>query len=442
MDIPDTSRRFLLAMWEGGGTLPPELGLARLLLARGHDVHVLADPTVEDDALAAGCVFHPWRRAPHRTTLDPAEDLLRDWEVTSPLAMLARIRDTFVAGPASDYAADTAETLRAIDADAVLVDFMLFGAVIGAQGQGVPVAPVVPNIWSIPTPGGPAIGPGFPKATTRFGRLRDAAMLRLADRMFAPGIPALDAARRQHGLAPLASFYDQVLQTDRIFVLSSPTFDFASDVVPDHVRYLGPITDDPSWAEEAALSWTEDQEGPFVLVAFSSTFQDQAPVLRRVVEALSTLQVRAVVTLGQMLDPADVQGSTNVVVVPSAPHGPLLERADLVVTHCGHGTTLKALGAGVPLVCIPMGRDQNDTAARVVHHGAGVRIGPKARTSRIRRAVQRVLGDPRFTTAAGRLAAAITEERQQIDIAAELYPLVRDDQPGRPSGVTHPTPGG
>lgn len=435
-------RRFLLAMWEGGGTIPPELGLARILRGRGHEVHVLADPTVEDDAVAVGCEFHPWRRAPHRTSLDPSEDLLRDWEVSSPFAMLARIRDVFVAGPASAYAADTAETLRAIGADAALVDFMLFGAVIGAQGQGVPVAPVVPNIWSIPTPGGPAIGPGFPKARTVLGRFRDAAMLRLADRMFAPGIPAVNAARREHGLAPLSSFYEQVLDTERIFVLSSPTFDYASEVVPDHVRYLGPITDDPPWAEPWETPWPDGHPAPLVLVAFSSTFQDQAPLLRRVVEALSTLHVRAVVTLGQMLDPDDVRSTGNVAVVTSAPHGPLIEQASLVVTHCGHGTTLKALAAGVPLVCLPMGRDQNDTAARVEHHGAGLRLSPKASASQIRRAVQRALHRPEVAQAASRLAAAIADERQRVDVAAELEVLTQGDPAGRPLTATHDTPEG
>jgi hypothetical protein len=36
-----------------------------------------------------------------------------------------------------------------------------------------------------------------------------------------------------------------------------------------------------------------------------------------------------------------------------------------------HGTTLKGLTAGVPLVCLPMGRDQDDTAARGVSRRRG-----------------------------------------------------------------------
>jgi len=40
-------------MWDGGGTVPPELGVARRLVARGHSVRVLADPVIEDEARAA-----------------------------------------------------------------------------------------------------------------------------------------------------------------------------------------------------------------------------------------------------------------------------------------------------------------------------------------------------------------------------------------------------
>ena len=56
--------RFLLATIDGGGTLPPEMGLAAELVGRGHSVEVLSDPTVRASALAAGCGFMPWPTAP------------------------------------------------------------------------------------------------------------------------------------------------------------------------------------------------------------------------------------------------------------------------------------------------------------------------------------------------------------------------------------------
>src|SRR5580704_19051227 len=133
-------RRFLLTSWDGGGNVPPELGIARRLVERGHQVHVLADPTISDEAHAAGCTFSAWRRAPHHTTLDPAEDLLKDWESANPLVMLQRIRDRFMAGPAADFAADTADVIEEFQPDVVVSDAFLFGSIIAAQAARLPVA--------------------------------------------------------------------------------------------------------------------------------------------------------------------------------------------------------------------------------------------------------------------------------------------------------------
>src|SRR5262245_26636949 len=114
-------KRYLLATWEGGGVVPPEMGLARRLAARGHEVRVLADPSVEPAARAAGCAFSPWVSAPHRRSLAPEDDLLRDWELT-PLQLFARMLDVFLCGPADRFAADTLDVLGRHPADVVLAD--------------------------------------------------------------------------------------------------------------------------------------------------------------------------------------------------------------------------------------------------------------------------------------------------------------------------------
>jgi acetylornithine/succinyldiaminopimelate/putrescine aminotransferase len=68
---------------------------------------------------------------------------------------------------------------------------------------------------------------------------------------------------------------------------------------------------------------------------------------------------------------------------------------------------IKSLGAGVPVLAMPMGRDQLDNAARVVHHGAGLRLGPRARPAKIAAAVRRLLVEPGFADGARRQAEAI-----------------------------------
>jgi hypothetical protein len=48
-----------------------------------------------------------------------------------------------------------------------------------------------------------------------------------------------------------------------------------------------------------------------------------------------------------------------------------LAEASAVLTHAGHGSVLKSLAAGVPLVCAPMGRDQRDNTVRELRRAPG-----------------------------------------------------------------------
>ena len=72
------------------------------------------------------------------------------------------------------------------------------------------------------------------------------------------------------------------------------------------------------------------------------------------------------------------------------------------------------------MLCLPMGRDQDDTAARVVHAGAGIRLKPLASPATIARSVERLLSDASFRQGAERLRAAIAEEQRRTDVGQEL----------------------
>jgi UDP:flavonoid glycosyltransferase YjiC (YdhE family) len=133
-------------------------------------------------------------------------------------------------------------------------------------------------------------------------------------------------------------------------------------------------------------------------------------VLRRIVAALADLPVRGLVTLGPALHQQDITLPPNVRAEPYAPHVLVCPHADLVVTHGGHGTVITALNFGVPVVCVPMGRDQADNAARVVWRDAGLRCGSKADVTALRLAIRRVLEEPRFRAGARRIAEGIASQ--------------------------------
>lgn len=397
-----TPRRILVALWDGGGTVPPELAVVGGLVARGHDVTVIGDAVLAGEVAATGARHVPWTTAPQHVTRQPADDFIRDWEAKNPLQLFARVRDRFLCGPARLFADDVAAELRRRPAEVVVTSQFLFGAQVGAEGAGVPVVVLYPNIYGLPGSGQPPAGTGWTPARGLMGRSRDRLFGGLMERAFDGGLSALNAARSAHGLGPLDHTLDQLRRHESL-LLVEPAFDFPA-TLPPNVRYAGAQLDDPSWTE----SWTPPAgSGPLVLVATSSTFQDQVPQLRRIAGALGRLPVRAVITAGPALDLQKFEAPANVQVVASAPHSVVLRHSAAAVTHGGHGTVVKSLAAGVPLVVMPMGRDQGDNAARVVAHGAGIRLKRAAPETAIAEAVERVLGEPSYRLAAARIGEAI-----------------------------------
>jgi MGT family glycosyltransferase len=199
--------------------------------------------------------------------------------------------------------------------------------------------------------------------------------------------------------------------------MTSPSFDFSAPQLPANVRYVGPQLDDPDWA--ASAKWQRKGSEPLVLVATSSIYQDQVDLLARIAAGLRQLPVRAVLTTGRAVDPAEIQAGANVEVLQTAPHARVLREASVVVTHAGHGTVLKALAAGVPLVCIPMGRDQKDNTVRVLRLGAGIRLSKKSTPTQIAAAITEILERPQYLAAARRFAEVLAWEAAHRPRAAD-----------------------
>jgi UDP:flavonoid glycosyltransferase YjiC (YdhE family) len=100
---------------------------------------------------------------------------------------------------------------------------------------------------------------------------------------------------------------------------------------------------------------------------------------------------------------------------------------------------MRSLAHGLPLVCLPMGRDQADNAARVVYHGAGLRLKPTAKAPQIRAALQQVLHQPGYRQHAQRLGQMIVEdvaanrtvhELERVGLAADTRMVPARELPG------------
>jgi UDP:flavonoid glycosyltransferase YjiC (YdhE family) len=433
------NQEFLFVLWAGGGNVPPQLTLARRLVARGHQVRMLGPAVLRESIEAAGIEFEPYRETPEHDESVPERSLVRDFEARSKAAAFAAARDNLVAAMARPVAADVLTTLERRPADVVAFDFVLFGSLFAAEKAAVPAAMLIHTIYPFPAPGLPPYGMGWTPMGGPLGRLREAVGRLIFRQVYErPLLPHFNAVRADLGLQPLGTFDQLIQRVDRALVLTSPAFDFPA-CLPPNAEYVGPQLNPPAPTQTWESPWPAGDDRPLVVVGLSTTHQAHDALLERIVAALATLPVRVLVTTGgatlRETPPA------NVYVARFVPHARVLPEAAAVVTHAGLGTVHAALAHGLPLVCLPIGRDQPDNAARVQWHGAGLRLSPKSSPAVIRAAVERVLGDPAFAASARRLAAAFVDERPAERGPTALEAVAGNSRSMRATTPLRSTPG-
>jgi len=203
---------------------------------------------------------------------------------------------------------------------------------------------------------------------------------------------------------------DLVAATDRVLALVPPGFD-APVAVPANTSYVGPITrpgPGTAGARHSADLETLTQPGdPWILLSLSTTLQRQTDALPAMLDAVESLAVRVLLTLGGVIPTDSVRAPANVMVRDFLPHDLILPHMAAVVCHGGLSTITAALAAGVPLICIPQGRDQDLNAARVEACGVGRVVAPGSSAAEIATAVRAVIRDASARESAGRFAEAI-----------------------------------
>lgn len=355
--------------WDGGGNTPSAFNLGSRLVRRGHRVRMMGWESMRVRAGTAGLEFTTYR------SVDPWPPELRHEDGWDRIAVAL-----FGAAVEADIVAEA----QSFGADALVIDCMLTAGHAAAHRLDMPAASLVHVRYApfVHEWGSEVLG-------TDVAAMLDTAQCVLA--LQPPGFEPPDL------LGPRASAVGAVLAPG------------------------APETLDP----DTATLLTESGD-PWVLLTLSTTLQAQTEALPGLLDALSCLPVRVLLTLGGVLAPEAVAAPGNVTVRGYVSHEAVLPHMAAVVTHGGMSTVATALAAGLPLVCVPQGREQPLNAARVQELGAGLMIAADATPATLANAVQRVLVDPQFRAAAQRLAAstaATGNGEQAADLVETLIPV-------------------
>ena len=359
--------RFLLVTWAGGGNVNPLMALARRLLDRGHEVRALGPGELQGRFQGDGIPFRA-HRSPEQWTGGPAR---------SPQTADER-RAACLRGMAADVIAE----VRRQPTDVAVVDYMQPDALCAVEHAGVATAALVHTLYSTQ-----AVGPSSPMTMIS-------------------GVGPINALRAELGLAPVDAVPGLLDLAHLVIVTTVAEFDRPDSPLPPNLRFVGPLVEEPG----PDAVWTPPPgEGRLIVASLGTTPMDEAPVVQLVLDALGGMDVRGFVTLGNHLDPTTLRPPAHVVVSRYVRHAAVLPHASTFVTHAGLSGIGAALTFGVPMVCVPLGREQPDNAAHVEAAGAGLVLDRAATVDELRSAITEAIDDDRYRSAARRLAAAIRD---------------------------------
>jgi MGT family glycosyltransferase len=377
--------KILWMNWSGGGNLPPSLGIARVLTERGHDVSFAGRPEMVVRVKRAG---------------------LRAIEITRAYEQAARYPNKWLPQAAAYLTSPAvAEEIGALLAreqpDLIIVDGMFLVALLEAALYGCPTVVM---------------------CHTSIVRLQ---------RVWRDLITMLAGLRAEAGFGPLPTELNELWMVhDRLIVTTLKKLDQGPNDLAhaEKVRHVGPALERERHGVSVELPWHDDDAVPLVLVSYS-TAPEQGSVAKfqAAIDALAQLPVHGVVTVGDSIDPGALKPAANVLVRATVDHDQLMQVAALVLTHGGHGTMMRALSNGLPMVVIPgIAADQPGNAAAVEAWGAGLALPPNADADKIASAAREILGQPSYREKARELARQFADVDGAANAADEIEALFAD----------------
>ncbi len=299
---------------------------------------------------------------------------------------------------------DTLPMVAALAPDVVVADILTLAPALAAEIEGVPCATLIPHVFPQGEPGLPIYSLGARLPRTAAGR----AFWRRAGRPLEHGLQLgraqLNDVRARLGLPALAYTHGGTSR-QLALVATFPQLEYPRSWPggwDPHVHIVGPLMWEPP-AEDVELP---PGDAPLVLVAPSTAQDPSHRMLAAALRGLADAPVRVLATWNRRLPPRSLPVPSNARVVDWVSYSRTMPLCDVVVSHVGHGTLVRALASGCAVVACPAVGDMNENAARVSWAGAGVRVPQRFISPRpLRLAVEQALEEPSIRARARELAA-------------------------------------
>jgi MGT family glycosyltransferase len=385
--------KFFLGAFGDPGHAFPMLALGSRLAARGHEVMLETWGRWREHVEAEGMVF---AAAPEYPVWPTGGQPLKPYEAV---------------------VAATAQTRPAVaefSPDVLVHDILTLAPAMAAELEGIPAATLIPHLYPDNAPGQPPYALGARMPRTRAGRRMWRLMEPVVETGLRQGRRELNDMRARLGLAPVQRLHGGLSQR-LCMVATFAQLEYRNEW-PENVHVVGPVMWEPPFGEVEP----PPGDAPLVLVAPSTAQDPEHRLLRAALAGLADEPVRVLATWNRrpVYEPLSVPANARLVEWVS--YSRTMPRCALVICHAGHGTMVRALACGSPVVCVPHAGDMAENAARADWAGVGVRVPWRLLSpTTLRLAVRRALARPSLAARARELAASAAAS-DGAERAAEL----------------------
>lgn len=414
-------RMRIVYVWElgdGRGHLGAALPLLRKLRDGGHEVWICTPASAFSDRVPADFVMH-WHSTPKRFTIPVGRSSLGHAEIlrlfggffdeSNLLALLKNWR----------------ALLTHLRADIVLVDFAP-AAMLAAKTIGIPHIVFETGFFYPPDDAPfPVLDPDAPDAISRL-RATEAEVIRVVNACL------LDLQEK-----PIVGFAS-LFRADDVLLVNHAMLDCFGRA--SHHQFVGPIFEDAKQQPSGSfLNVRHEHDGgkPIRIFVYLS------PHFARLGDVLDVLAANT-----SLFSIVYIPGSSDFshrwenyltlsVLTEAVDLGALLPGIDVVICHGGVGTINRALSHGIPLLLLPMFREQELNANRIFDLGLGVYIkGPiDAQLAEAAEALARNAATRReaieFAKTYG--SADLTALATRVELCASVHTGNRNSTPSRGS---------
>ena len=407
--------KVIIAATPAAGHVDPVLGIARVLVNRGHEVHVCTGRRFHARVTSVGARFIPLPASADFDGQDADREFPGRAGLTGLDALLFDFEHIFFGKMRVQYEGLLA-LIDTVRPDAIIADMLFFGIVplMLLPRDSRPLIGICGiTFLGLPRDDGMPHGPAIPVLGADRSAAPPLAMLEGARAAMMPLQTMYEARLRDFGIEPVGTALDVTTSHADIFWQGGvPALEYPRESLPEHVNFVGRWPQSPATA--ALPDWGDElRDGRNIVFVTQGTVAngDLDTLVLPTMRALAHRNDLLVVATTGGRDPGDLARKlpSNARIATYLPLDWLLPRVHAMVTNGGFGTVIQALAAGVPLVVAGATEDKPEIAARVARSGAGIDLkSENPGETALCQAVENVLDQPHYRAAARQLADAFS----------------------------------